>query len=161
MWDGISGELSSLPLDVLQSWKPPQAFLVGHPKSLMGISAFPQVTNAAVSHYTRMNMAHRNPQKTLCFLILPVWGGFKHLFERLVKCNGCSFLLVCFDGTYCKSSQKLLMVQYQVFNPSWMLLWVGNFNSMELLEHENHPVELLMHKAWLLQALYHPHFPPS
>lgn len=125
----------------------PQALVVVRPKSRMRIFAFPQITNAAVSHYTRMNMAHWDPQKTLCFFILPVSGGFKHQFERLqlAKCNGCSFLLICFDGKYTKSSQKLLMMQYQVSNPSCMFL-VGNFNSMEFLERENHPVELLMHK---------------
>lgn len=117
------------------------------------------ITNAAVSHYKN----EHGTQKTLCFFILPVSGGFKHLFARLqlVQCNGCSFLSICSDCKYCKSSQKLLMMQYQVSNPSWMLFLVGNFSSMEFLEHENHPLELLIHKAWLLQAFHHPHLLPS
>lgn len=131
MRDGISGKLSPAFLWTCY-WKPPQAFMVVCLKSQMRIFALPWITNAAVSHYTRMNMAHRDPQKTLCFFILPVLGGFKHLLERLqlVKCNGCSFLWICFDGKYCKSSQKLQMMQYQVSNPSWMLLLVDNFTGI-------------------------------
>lgn len=116
-----------------------------------------------LNHQCCSESLHKNEhgtQKTLCFFILPVSGGFKHRFARLqlVQCNGCSFLSICSDCKYCKSSQKLLMIQYQVSNPSWMLFLVGNFSSMEFLEHENHPLELLIHKAWLLQAFHHPHF---
>lgn len=130
----------------------------------------PKVTNENLcissDHQCCSESLHKNEhgtQKTLCFFILPVSGGFKHLFERLqlVQCNGCSFLSIYSDGKYCKSSQKLLMMQYQVSNPSCMLFLVGNFSSMEFLEHENHPLELLMHKAWLLQAFHHPHLLPS
>lgn len=150
--------VSNLPLDMLECWKPPPAFLVVHPKSQMRIFAFPQVTKAAVSHYTRMNMAQRDPQKTLCFFILPVLGGFKHLIERLQLVNAMDvlFFQICFNSKYCKSSQKLLMAQQQVSNPS-CVFFVGNFNIMEFLECENHPVELLMHEAWLSQALHQPH----
>ena len=36
-----------------------------------------------------------------------------------------------------------------------MLLQAENFNSVEFLERQHHPVELLMHEAWLLQTLSH------
>lgn len=153
-WDWWKS-VSSLPLGMLQCWKPPKAFLVVHPKSQMRIFAFPQVTNAAVSHYTRMNMAQRDPRKTLCFFILPVLGGFKNLFERLqlVNAMGVLFFWICFDSKYCKSSQKLLMVQHQVSNPSCVLFLVGNFNSRNFLN-----VRIILWNYWCTRLGSHKRF---
>lgn len=54
--------IASILLDMLQCWKPPKAFMVVHPKSQMKIFAFLQIINAAVSHYTQMNVVHWESQ---------------------------------------------------------------------------------------------------
>lgn len=97
--------IASIPLDILQCWKPPKAFMVVHPKSQMKIFVFLQIAIAASESLHTNERGTLRITKPLCFFTLKLY----YLFKFVLKTSACwmSWIFLTFTLLWQQLLQEL------------------------------------------------------